>query len=138
MLTDLEQPDAKILTPIYNDNKGCVDWAKSDAVTKQLLYLNIREFAVRDSRLASNITIEHIDGKVNPSDILTKEMKDTPHFLWLRDLMVCDTSSMGGVGNPNPTARHSVLPSQRCALPSQHGPYSPAQHASWRAGIPVY
>jgi len=35
------------------------------------------------------ITNDHIDGKVNLADILTKEMKDTAHFVELQDLFMC-------------------------------------------------
>mmetsp|Transcript_14984 Transcript_14984/g.30901 ORF Transcript_14984/g.30901 Transcript_14984/m.30901 type:complete len:245 (+) Transcript_14984:1-735(+) len=117
---DLELNDANQPTPIWNDNKGCIDWAKTGAVTKKLRYLNIKEFAVRDSREAGDISIHHIDGKANPADLSTKEIIDIQHFLWLRDLIVCDSATMGGDGNPRLEARLAAM--------------SPI----WRAGIPVH
>jgi len=75
---------------------------------------------VRDSRRDGNILIEHIDGKANPADLFTKEINDVQHFLWLRELVVCDPSTMGGDGNPRLQARLAT------------------KSALWKAGIPVH
>jgi len=81
---DMNLPDADIPTPLYNDKLGSVDWSKG-TTTKGLRHLNIRDCAIRDSLHAGEIDLRHIAGKVNPSDIFTKEMRDTPHFCTLRD-----------------------------------------------------
>ena len=77
-------PDSSIPTPVFNDNLGSVDWSKGTS-TKGMRHMNIRDCAIRDSLQASEIDICHIDGRVNPSDIFTKEMRDTAHFCTLRD-----------------------------------------------------
>ena len=77
-------PDTDIPTPLFNDNLGSVDWSKGTK-TKGLGHLNIRDGAIRDSLQAGKIDLRHIAGKVNPSDVFTKEMRDTPHFCTLRD-----------------------------------------------------
>ena len=81
---DMDLPDADIPTPIYNDNQGCVDWAKGTS-TKGMRHMNIRDCAVRDSVQKSEINMLHIPGILNPSDIFTKEMRDGKHFRTLRD-----------------------------------------------------
>jgi hypothetical protein len=73
---------------IYNDNQACVNWSKS-YTTKGLRHFQMRENRVRENILSSFITISHIDGRVNIADIFTKEMKDTSHFVTLRDLFMC-------------------------------------------------
>ena len=81
---DMRLPDSSIPTPVFNDNLGSVDWSKGTS-TKGMRHMNIRDCAIRDSLQASEIDIRHIDGRVNPSDIFTKEMRDTAHFCTLRD-----------------------------------------------------
>jgi hypothetical protein len=69
-------------TPIlYSDNQGGVAWAQSEATTKKLCHVNLCEVAVRDSLWAGDIELGKIPGWLNLSDIFTKEMKDTSHFL---------------------------------------------------------
>ena len=36
------------------------------------------------------IKVAHVEGKQNPSDIFTKEDKDTEHFKKLRNSLLCD------------------------------------------------
>ena len=76
-------------TTIYNDNKACVSWSRNSS-TKGLRHLQIRENAVRESVQSGFITVKHIAGKVNLSDMFTKEDKDTAHFLSIRDLVLTD------------------------------------------------
>jgi hypothetical protein len=45
------------------------------------------------------VTLRHIPGKFNPSDILTKEDRDQQHFVSLREVLVPSFPDMGGVGN---------------------------------------
>jgi hypothetical protein len=75
-------------TPVYNDNSGSVAWGTTGAVTKKLRHVNIREFRVREARDHQEIEILHIAGKVNPSDIFTKEDDDDRHFQTVRSAMV--------------------------------------------------
>ena len=60
---------------------------------KGLRHLNIRDCAVRDSVLAEEVTIHHIQGIINPADIFTKEMKDGLHFRTLRDSFMMSRES---------------------------------------------
>jgi hypothetical protein len=73
---------------IYNDNKACVQWSKR-ATTKGLCHIQMRENRIRENIALNFISIHHIDGKINLADIFTKEMKDTLHFVELRDLFMC-------------------------------------------------
>jgi hypothetical protein len=49
----------------------------------------MRENRIRENIASQFISIHHIDGKINLADIFTKEMKDTSHFVQLRDLFMC-------------------------------------------------
>jgi len=48
----------------------------------------MRENHVQENIANEFVLIEHIAGKRNLADLFTKEMKDTSHFIELRDLMV--------------------------------------------------
>jgi hypothetical protein len=74
-------------TIIYNDNNACVNWSKS-CTSKGLWHIQMKENHVRENVAKQFVTIQHIGGKVNLVDLFTKEMRDTSHFVELRDLMM--------------------------------------------------
>ncbi len=48
---------------------------------------------VRENIASKFIAVKHVDGKINLADIFTKEMKDTRHFVELRNIMMCSRFS---------------------------------------------
>jgi hypothetical protein len=54
----------------------------------QLRHIQMHENMVREQVEKHFVTIQHIGGKVNLADLFTKEMKDTTHFVELRDLIM--------------------------------------------------
>ena len=98
LMHELGLSDTMEAIPLYNDNKGAVDWSQTGAITKRLRHLNMREIAVRDSIAAGEVSVHHIPGKTNPADLLTKEHRDDHHFQLLRDLIVPTIPNQGGVG----------------------------------------
>jgi hypothetical protein len=48
----------------------------------------MKENRVRENILSQFIRVSHIDGGLDLADIFTKEMKDTNHFVTLRDLFM--------------------------------------------------
>ncbi len=74
-------------TTIYNDNQACINWSKR-YTTKGLRHIQMKENRVRENVLNAFVSIHHVEGKVNLADLFTKEMKDTSHFVELRDLMM--------------------------------------------------
>ena len=89
LLQDLNMADGFTPTPVWNDNRGCVDWSQGCTVSRKLRHVNMRNLSVRLYQRKGDIIVRHIDGKRNVADILTKEMKDTPHY---RNLMETVTS----------------------------------------------
>ena len=75
------------INTIFNDNKACVNWSKL-TTTKGLRHIQMRENFVRENVIKQFVTIDHVGGKVNMADLFTKEMRDTGHFVELRDLMM--------------------------------------------------
>jgi hypothetical protein len=73
---------------IYNANKACVDWSKS-ATSKGLRHIQMWDNRIRENIASKFVSICHIDSKLNLADIFTKEMKDTSHFVEIRDLFMC-------------------------------------------------
>jgi hypothetical protein len=63
------------------------DWSRR-CTTKGLRHIQMRENHVRENVENHFVSIQHIGGKQNLADIFTKEMKDTNHFVELRDLMM--------------------------------------------------
>jgi len=72
----------------YNDNNACVEWSRS-ATSKGLRHIQMRENRVRENIASNFIHVKHIAGKINLANIFTKEMKDTSHFVEIRDLFMC-------------------------------------------------
>ena len=72
---------------IHNDNAACVQWSHN-MTTKGIRYIQIRENAVREQVQAKFIEVEHVAGKLNNSDIFTKEDKDVAHFQQCRNTLV--------------------------------------------------
>jgi hypothetical protein len=80
-------------TYIYNDNAACVQWSKN-MTTKGLRHVQIRENAVRESVQKGFIEVKHIAGRLNLSDMFTKEDKDSAHFITIRDLVLADKTNL--------------------------------------------
>ncbi len=57
-------------------------------VTKGLRHIQMRENRVRENVQSGFVKICHVQGKLNLADLFTKEMRDTNHFVELRDLMM--------------------------------------------------
>ena len=70
---------------IFNDNMACVLWSKN-TTTKGIRHIQIRENGVREN--AHLVDIQHVQGKWNPADLLSKEDKDIKHFTFFRDKLV--------------------------------------------------
>ena len=79
--------DGATTTRVFNDNAACVQWAAS-CTTKGIKHLNLRENQVREEHQSGAYQVLHIPGQINPSDIFTKEMRDSAHFRRLRDCMM--------------------------------------------------
>jgi hypothetical protein len=109
---DLDKSVMPQPTSIYNDNAACVVWSKS-MNTKGLRHIQIQENSVREAYHDKFIDIHHIPGKLNLSDMFTKEEKNVQHFLTIRDIVLSDRNELtkpdiflqaeGGVklGSPN-------------------------------------
>jgi hypothetical protein len=74
-------------TVIFNDNNACINWSKR-CTLKGLRHIQMKENHVRENVEKQFVSIQHVGGKVNLADLFTKEMKDTTHFIELRDLMM--------------------------------------------------
>jgi len=82
-VADLFMPSTSV---IYNDNNACVNWSKK-CTTMGLRHIQMRKNKVRENVANAFVSIQHVNGKTNV-DIFTKEMKDTNHFVELRNLML--------------------------------------------------
>jgi hypothetical protein len=76
-------------TTIFNDNSDCINWSKN-LTTKGLCHIQICENAVQESTQNRFIIVKHCPGKTNLSNMFTKEDKNTPHFIEIRNLVMSD------------------------------------------------
>ena len=75
-------------TQIYSYNQVFVQWSSS-ITSKGIKHVNLREKnIVRELHQDNSVGVTHIPGVINPSDISTKEMRDSAHFLCLHDSMI--------------------------------------------------
>ena len=123
-------------TPIYNDNQAAVLWSNTFS-TKGMRHYNIRENAVREAVHEFNeISVSHIGGKMNPSDILTKEHKSEEVFWLLRDSFMSRRSSGGCWRICTDVRGPDFLESLRGALVSPDGALVSHGHSDQDSGFP--
>ena len=76
-------------TTVHNDNSACVQWSRN-TTTKGLRHIQIRENSFREAVQKHFIKVQHIEGKLNLSDMFTKEEKHADHFITIRDFVLTD------------------------------------------------
>jgi len=84
--------DTQQATPLYNDNEACVKRCHN-LTTKGNSHIEHRENATREWVADGTITVAHVSGKCNPSDIFTKEMRDGANFRRIRDSFMSRAST---------------------------------------------
>ena len=84
--------DTDVATPLYNDNEACVKWCHN-LTTKGNRHIEHREKGTREWVEDGSISVSHVNGKCNPSDIFTKEMRDSANFHRLRDSFMSRASN---------------------------------------------
>jgi hypothetical protein len=89
---DLAMVDATDQTMVYNDNKACIEWAAA-VTTKGIKHLNLRENKVREAQAGKQVLVTHIPGKLNSSDLLTKELNDAALYRQLRDTIMASKAN---------------------------------------------
>jgi hypothetical protein len=95
VLEDLDMSDVAKPTLIYKGNQGSVHWSKGWA-NRRMRHMNIRNMAVKDAREHREIDIEHIEGEINPADILTKEHGSVKRCISLCEVIVPHHPDGGG------------------------------------------
>ena len=73
--------------PIYNDNTSSTKQAHN-MTEKGLRYIQICENVVREAIINGIITLQHIEGTVNITNLFTKEYKNTAHFISICDILI--------------------------------------------------
>jgi len=71
-------------TLLFNVNEACVKWSYN-MTSKAAHHIELRENSVREWIQSKLLSVKHVSGKLNPSDIFPKEMQDGTHFWRLRD-----------------------------------------------------
>jgi hypothetical protein len=69
---------------LYNGNDACVKWSHN-MTSKMARHIKLHENSIREWVQDKTLNVVHVAGKVNPTNIFTKEMTDVAHFRRLRD-----------------------------------------------------
>jgi hypothetical protein len=88
VMEDIGLPDVSHPTPLYNDNRGSVDWSRGASLSKRLRHMNIREVGVCDSIRLQRTHVHHIPGAFNVANIFTKEHKSSVTFTHLSNQLI--------------------------------------------------
>jgi hypothetical protein len=88
IMADIGLPDITHPAPLYNDNRGSVDWSRGASLSKRLRHMNIREVGVRDGIRLQHTRVHHIPGSFNVADIFTKEHKSSVTFTHLSHQLI--------------------------------------------------
>ena len=98
--------DAFQRTTLYNDNQAAVDWAAA-CTNKGTKHINLRENYVRENHQRGTTKVTHIPGKINASDLFTKELKDAAHFRACRDSFMVSRNNFLTHGHVLPSHLHT-------------------------------
>jgi len=110
-------------TILFNNSDACVRWSYN-MTSKAACHIELRENSVCEWIQSKLLLVKHVSGKLNPSDIFTKEMHDGMHFLQLRDSFM---SRLSDFVNASLLAVHHVCQSALSSIPA-------AAHAVLAAG----
>ena len=110
-------------TILFNDNYACVRWSYN-MTSKAARHIELRENSVREWIQSKLLSVKHVSGKLNPSDIVTKGMRDGMHFRRLWDSFL---SHLSDFVNASLLAVHHVCQSALSSIPA-------AAHAVFVAG----
>jgi hypothetical protein len=92
--------------------------------SKAARHIELRKNSVREWIQSKLLMVKHVAGKINPSDIFTKEMRDGTHFRCLRDSFI---SCLSDFVNASLLAVHHVRQMAHSNIPA-------AAHAVLAAG----
>ncbi len=110
ILSDISQP-----TLLYNDNYACVRWLYN-MTSEAACHIELWENSVREWVQNKTINVKHVSGKINPSDIFTKEMRDGAHFRRLWDSFMSRLSNFINDSLLVIITPISALPNKLCHL----------------------
>jgi hypothetical protein len=72
-------------TVMYNDNDACVKWLHN-MTSKAACHIKLHENSIWEWVQNKTLNVIHVAGKINPTNIFTKEMKDLPPQRLFHDL----------------------------------------------------
>jgi hypothetical protein len=78
-LSGYDITDTLTPSPLYNDNAACIQWSHN-MTSKKIRHMELQENSVREWVQDKVLNVLHVQGRVNPADIFTKEMRDGAHF----------------------------------------------------------
>ena len=93
---DLKEEFMSAPIDIYNNNQSSINWFHG-MTTKGLSHIQMHENAVREAVQTNFARVKHVSGKLNLSDILTKEDKYKSKYITLRDSLMSKLAIMGKV-----------------------------------------
>ncbi len=109
-IADIDKP-----TLLYNDNDACVKWSHN-MTSKAVRHIELCENSVCEWAQDKTNAVMHVAGKINPTGIFTKEIRDGTHFRWLHDSFMSWLSDFLNTSlleshHARQRSPHSVVPS---------------------------
>ena len=78
-LLEVAAYEKSVPTLLYNDYNACVRWSHN-MTSKAACHIQLCENLVCEWVQDNSLAVKHVAVKINPSDILTKEMRNGTHF----------------------------------------------------------
>ena len=101
-------------TLLFNDNDACVKWSYN-MTSKAARHIELWENSIREWIQSKLLTVKHVAGKINPSDMFTTEMRDGTHFRRLCDSFM---SRLSDLVNASLMAVHHVRQTAHSNIPA--------------------
>jgi len=86
LLSELLSDFSSKIPTLYIDNAGAIKLAKNPEYHKRSKHIEVRHFYVRERYLKGDITIEHIDGRKQLADLLTKPIERVRFEMLCREI----------------------------------------------------
>jgi hypothetical protein len=81
--------NTKKLGIYFTSTKRSIRSVSKQCTSKGLQHTQIKENGIWENLASNFISVHHINGNLNIANIFTKELKDTTHFVALRNLFMC-------------------------------------------------
>lgn len=92
LLSELIEMPGEVLPTLYVDNASAIKLAKNPEYHRRSKHIEVRHFYVRERFLNGELKLEHIDGKDQLADLLTKPLERIRFELLRKNINICQAT----------------------------------------------